>query len=321
VIILLHAAEALVALAFAFLVLADWIEVWHVLILVFLRGAAGAVSHTASQTILPSIVGREELVNAAAINAGVHNGTKILGPSMGGILIAQVGEGYCLLITAVTSVLTLIPLLKLQNLHAGRSSRSGYAHEFMEGVQFVLQSPVIFFATFITFGNALFGLPYAHFLPVFAREVLDVDASGLGLLMAAPGLGAILSSLFFTFFGWYRAPMRQVILSTLVFAGALIVFAASGQMAISLAALVVVGAMQMSFRVIARTLVQTSTPTHLLGRVMGIYLSDQGLTSFGAFLLGGVASGAGTPVTIMLAGGVCVLCSVFVWVKRAPDKV
>lgn len=314
-IILVHSVEALVALTFASLVLTGRIRIWQIFLLVFFRGATGAISQTASQSLLPSIVGRDALVNAAAINAGVHNCTKILGPSLGGVLITLAGEGFCLLITATTSVLTLIPLLKLERLHEERRARTGFVREFMEGVRFVLQSPPIFLATFITFGNALFGLPYFQFLPVFARDVLDVGASGLGILMAAPGAGAILASVFFTVSSGFGRPMRQVIGCTLIFAGALAVFSASNLMWLSLVALALLGAMQMSFRVLARTLVQSSTPTHLLGRVMGIYLSDQGLTSFGAFLLGGVATGIGTPSTMMLAGGLCALCSGFVWTK------
>jgi predicted MFS family arabinose efflux permease len=315
-IIFLHSVEALAALSFAFLVLAGSIRVWHILSLVFVRGAAGSISHTASQTLLPSVVLREELVNAAAINAGVHNFTKILGPSAGGILIARIGPGYCLLITALSSLLTLIPLLRLTRLNAVPLARTGFVREFMEGVQFALRTPKVFFATFITFGNSVFGLPYAHFLPVFAREVLNTGASGLGILMAAPGAGAIVSSVIFTLFGHFREPMRQVLVSSLIFAGALVVFSVSDLMLLSLLALVCLGAMQMSFRVLARTIVQTATPTHLLGRVMGIYLSDQGLTSFGAFLLGGIASGIGMATTLVFAGSLCAVCSGYVWIKR-----
>ena len=179
-----------------------------------------------------------------------------------------------------------------------------FVREFKEGLQYVWQAPVILSSVVAAYTFAVFIVTYQSFLPVFAKEILAVGPEGLGILMAAPGLGGIASLSFLASVGerWNRAMLLWFM--TTMTPICLILFCASPVFWLSVALLVFVGAGQVSFRTISRVIIQIEAPRSLMGRVMSVFNLDQGMRSVGSIVLGASATVFGAPLGLALTAGV-----------------
>ena len=190
-------ANLLQSLIFAALVLTGWLEFWHIVFLVVFMAIVSSFSTAAQQVVIVTLVPKEGVVSALALNSATHNLTKVIGPSIGGLLLTVIGPGPCLLIQALTIVGMLITLWKMQPSRPPTSDSKGdWMKDIVEGVSYLRQNRRLFATIVTTYSNGFFGISYAQFLPYFAQEVLHVGPAGYGLLVSAPGVGAVLISFF-----------------------------------------------------------------------------------------------------------------------------
>src|SRR3954447_16571949 len=188
----------LLPLTLAALTLSGHVRVWHVYVLATCLGIVNAFDIPARQSFVVEMVGRDDLLNAIALNSSMVNGARIVGPAVAGLLVAAVGEAWCFSINAVSYIAVITGLVLMQvprRKAAGRVRIPAALHDIAEGFRFVGRTaPVL--AVLVLLGSVSFaGMPYAVLMPVFADSVLRAGARGLGLLMGASGLGALAGAL------------------------------------------------------------------------------------------------------------------------------
>lgn len=309
------------AFVFWALVYFDLIRFWHILLLVLFIGTVNTLNQTARQSLINSLVPRGELMNAIALNSSIVNLSKVIGPSLGGVLIALIGVAGCLLVNAVSFLAIILSLLMMDLPPWQREEgEKNFWQEVMEGYDYVRTNSRVFSVLFLAYIVALVGSPYSRFLPVFATDIFHAGPSGFGFLLAAPGLGAVISGLCLASIGNVRRRGNFLFFSVFAFSLFLILFSFSRSMLLSLLCLVMVGASHIAFRAVANTTIQMETPPHLLGRILSLFFMDKGLWSFGTLFIGSVASLIGTPSAIALSGFICALSAAALLYHRTLQR-
>lgn len=308
--ILSRVANLIQSLTFAFLVFSDLLEFWHIVVLVIFMAIVSSFSTAAQQVVVVTLVPQEGVVSALALHSATHNLTKVIGPSIGGVLLTLVGPGPCLLIQALTITVMLATLFKMQPPAIPPKMMKGdWFKDIAEGVGYLRQNRRVFATILTTYSNGFFGISYAQFLPYFAQEVLQVGPSGYGLLVSAPGVGAVLISFFLSTHTRLSGMRRLLVGASLIYALAIFLFAISPFLALSMVLLAVIGSMQMSYRVLARAIIQEEIPPHLLGRAMSLFFLDRGFGSLGAVTIGSVAALVPVPIAVAASAIACGLVS------------
>jgi len=295
------------AFVFWALVYFSRIEFWHIVVLVLFLGTVNTVNQTARHSLINNLVPREDLMNAIALNSSMANLAKIIGPSLGGVLISIIGIAGCLFVNAVsflTIIATLI-VMEFPQIKGKVNVEAPFWQEVSEGYHFLLGQRRLFSIILLTYGIALVGTPYSRFLPVFATDILHAGPSTFGLLLAAPGIGAVIAGLGIASFGRLRRRMHFVAMSVYAFSASLILFSFSRSLPLSILSLILVGASNIAIRAVANSVVQMETPPDLLGRMLSLYFMDKGFWSFGTLFIGSIAHVVGTPRAIAISGAAC----------------
>jgi MFS family permease len=299
------------AFVFWALVYFSRIEFWHVLVLVLFLGTVNTINQTARHSLINNLVPRDDLMNAIALNSSMANLAKIIGPSLGGVLISIIGIAGCLFLNAVsflTIIATLI-VMEFPQVKAKANDEAPFWQEVSEGYRFLRGQRRLFSIILLTYGVALVGTPYSRFLPVFATDILHAGPTTFGLLLAAPGIGAVIAGLGIASFGRLRRRMHFVAMSVYAFSVSLVLFSFSRSLPLSILFLMLVGASNIAIRAVANTVVQMETPPDLLGRMLSLYFMDKGLWSFGTLFIGSIAHVVGTPRAIAISGAACSLAA------------
>jgi predicted MFS family arabinose efflux permease len=273
------------------------------------------------QALIPSVVPRRDLMNAIALNAVGFNATKVLGPALGGLLIAWVGAGGNFLLQAAAYGVVWAMLLSMQippNVTARAKEASAWGN-LKEGLVYVRRDPLVLALITAALVPQVLAIPYQALLPVFQKDVLGLGPEVLGLMLAAPGIGAMLSTASLATFGNRVRRKGLIMLGALVGLGlGLVLFASTTVLGVGLAALVVVGGCQVLFNATTQTMIQVAVPDHLRGRVMSIYMLDVGLRPAGSLAAGVATAFLGAPLTVSIMGClVILLVAVLAW--RAPQ--
>jgi MFS family permease len=305
-----------------FLVFFDFVRYWHVLLLACFLGVVNTVNQTARQSLVNDLVPKEDLPNAIALHASVFNLSRILGPSIGGLVIALVGVEGCFLVNAL-SFLALIFTLRQMDLPPWNPAvkKSALWSEVKEGYNYLRSHSQLYYIVALSYVVAMIGAPYATFVPVFATNVLRVGPTGFGLLAAAPGIGATTAGLWLASLGNYRPSLFWVCVFVLAYGFFLGLFAWSHYFIFSLVLLASVGFCFIAFRACVNTALQSATPPHLLGRVLSFFFMDRGLWSIGGLMLGSTASVIGISWTVGVAATICALAAATVLLSFRRDEV
>jgi MFS family permease len=248
------------------------------------------------------------LMNALSLYSIGFNVARILGPSMGGVLVLWIGVGGCYAVFAVGLILSGLALLGMRLTdQRNRGTEQNFIREFKEGFRYISGSPVILSSIVAAYTFSIFVSTYQRFLPVFAKDILNVGPQGLGLLMAAPGLGGIACLTFLAAAGerWKRTTLLWV--TTTVTPVFLMLFCASPFFWFSALSLAFIGAGQVSFRTTGRLIIQIEAPRELLGRVMSVFNMDQGMRSIGSIVMGTFATIFGASLGLALTAGVSLI--------------
>src|ERR1700733_6321748 len=196
VVIATQSTSMVLALVLAALTLTNRIRIWELFVLACLLGVVNAFDIPARQSFLVEMVGREDLMNAIALNSSMFNGARIIGPAIAGILVAKIGEGWCFFANGISYVAVIIGLLMMRVSPPARraSAASPWAH-IIEGFRFVRHTAPIRAILLLLGLVSLVAMPYTILMPIFADKILHGGARGLGILMGATGVGALLGAL------------------------------------------------------------------------------------------------------------------------------
>lgn len=311
------------ATAMAWLVLAERIELWQILLLSLMLGGISAFDIPARQAFLVRMVEKkEDLGNAIALNSSIVNTARMLGPSAAGLLIAAIGTGVCFLFNAVSFVFVILSLLlmRLPGEQKNKAHRS-ILGELGEGIRYTFGYAPIRYVILLLFLASLTGMPYVVLMPVFAKETLLGSANTYGLLMGASGLGA-LGGAFFLATRKNALGLETVIpVAAAVFGGGLILLSLSRSFILAIAVIVVTGFGMMLLMATSNTVIQSIVADDMRGRVMSFFtMAIMGTAPFGSLLAGSLAKEIGVPTTIALGGGACLVGALLFTVKLPKIK-
>jgi len=291
----------------------DWI-----LALSALLGTINALDMPVRQSLVADLVPRSDLSSAIGLNSSAFNVARILGPSVAGVIVAAAGEGLCFLVNAASFLVVIACLLAIQE-GADLKSVPGSATSLLaEGLRYAWQTPHVRALLTLIAVLSLTAMPYAVVLPVYAGEILKTGPGGLGALMAATGVGALMGALQIARRGSVHGLGTVIAKSVALFGLSLLALAASTAFWLSLLIIIVVGYGMVTSMAGTNTLLQSLVPDLLRGRVMSFYtIVFLGLAPFGSLLAGTVASHVGTPLTIALGGIIAIISAGFFW-KALP---
>jgi len=309
ILVITQTTSMVLPLILATLVFTGHVHVWHVFALAATLGVVNAFDVPARQAFVVEMVGKEDLVNAIALNSSIVNGARTIGPAVAGVLLAAVGEGWCFLINGLSyvAVITGLLLMKLP-------ARDKQIHpppalaDTVEGFSFVRRSPPVRDLLLLVGLVSFAGMSYSVLMPIFADSILHGGPKGLGLLMASAGFGSLCGALSIASRSSTRGLGRVVALSALTFGVGLMVFALSRAFWLSAALLFVVGMSMITQAASTNTLIQSMVPDALRGRVMAVYaMMFMGMSPIGALLQGALAERIGAPYTLVIGGFICVV--------------
>jgi MFS family permease len=308
------------ALVLATLDLTGAIRVWHLFILIPCLGIVNAFDAPARQTFVVELVEkREDLGNAIALNSFLFNGARLVGPSIGGILISILGEGMCFLLNGLSFFSVIVALLAMRIISENRASQGKQMWQVLkEGFNYTFGFAPIRFILFLLGLASLMGMPYTVLMPVFAKDILHGGPQTLGFLMAASGVGAVIAALYLASRKSVLGLGRIIAVASGVFGIGLIGFSLSHVLWLSLLLLVFVGFGMMVHIASSNTVLQTMVDDDKRGRVMSFFMmSMMGMTPFGSLLSGFLASKIGASSTLIIGGASCILGS-FLFSKKLP---
>jgi MFS family permease len=312
-------ASMILAFALAGLTLGKIITVWELIFIAFLVGIVNAFDVPIRQAFFVQMVGKEDLPNAIALNSSIFHGARVVGPAIAGATIAWLdahhvnsSEGWCFLMNGVSflAVIGALAAMRIAKTEPKPPQGSPFQN-FIQGFRFAMHDLPIRSALILLAVLSLFGLQYAVFLPLFAKDVLHSGVGGFGLLMSFAGVGAVLGALHFAARTDYKGLARWIAATSMVCAIGLEVFAQSRVFWLSSAVLVIVGFAVTSQMTATNTLIQYRVPDELRSRVMAVYATMMmGMQPIGALIAGGVAKHAGAPTTLAVFGILVLLGSV-----------
>ncbi|HJQ68161.1 MAG TPA: MFS transporter [Blastocatellia bacterium] len=297
------------ALVLAALTLTNHVTVEAVIALAFVLGAVNAFDLPTRQSFVAEMVGREDLMNAIALNSSMINGARIVGPALAGLIVAWVGEGHCFLINGLSYIAVIGGLLsmKLTNREVRKPTGSALT-DLKEGFAFIRRTRPVRAVLLLVAFVSIFGLSYIVLMPIFANTILGGGARALGTLLSAAGLGALGGALTLAARREVRGLGRVAAMSVAALGLLLVAFSFSRNIILSATLLVPIGFTLMLQMSASNTLLQTMVPDRLRGRVMSFYsMSLMGMTPFGSLLAGGAAARVGAPWTIRAGGLLCVV--------------
>lgn len=308
------------ALLLAALVLTGVVQVWHVIVLATLLGVFDAFDIPARQSFFIRLIDDPaDLGNAIALNSSVFNLARLIGPSVAGILIAMIGEGWVFALNGLT-YFSMIAALLLMRLEPGepREAPTGVFRNLREGFGFAWNFPAVRAVLLLITTSSFFAVPFVVLMPIFATDILGGGPGTLGVLMAAQGVGALTGALFLASRQTTTGLGRLIAIAATLFGGSLLLFGASRSIWLSLPVLAVAGFGLMVQSASSNTFLQSIVGDTMRGRIMSLYtMAFVGTLPLGSLYAGWVADHFGASLTVMVGGGVA-LAAAAVFRRRLP---
>jgi MFS family permease len=318
VVIATQVASMLLAFVLAALTLTHRVQVWHVFVLAALLGVVNAFDIPGRQSFLVDMVGKEDLMNAIALNSSMFNGARVIGPAVAGVLVARLGEGWCFFVNGVSYIAVIIGLM-LMDVHAPPrvSGKGSPLEHIIEGFQFVSRTAPIRALMLLLGVVSVTGMPYVVLMPIFADKILhdggqefatligshDLGAVRLGILMGSAGVGALLGALTLAVRSGVKGLGTWISVCCAGFGFSLMLFAFSKSFWLSVLLLLPVGYFIMLQMAASNTLIQVMVPDALRGRTMAVYsMMFMGMAPIGALLGGALSDRLGAAMTVAIGG-------------------
>jgi len=312
----------------AILVATDSIAVWHVLVVAAIMGFASGFDWPARLATIPLLVEKAQLKSAVALTAAAFNGSRIIGPAIGGILAGTIGIAACFFLNAalylpLILVLAFIPL-RAKAVDATRSSaatqltlRAGARGEVAEGYRYIWRTPTIRGLLSVDIVPLAFGVSYFTLAPAVAKDVLGLGETGLGILLACNGVGSLVGTILVALMTGMRHRGRIIVAGVGLFGVTMVGYALSGDVILSCILIGLLGLIASTYATLNDTLVQTLVDDNYRGRVLSVYSMLWGLTPIGGLIGGAMANVFGVQ-TALVVNGLLVLLYVPILFRFTP---
>ena len=311
-----QATSALLVGALATLVFAGAVQMWHVLVIAFLGGAVQTFDGPARMALYPHLIDRKDLMNAVALNNVVWQGTRLVGPVLAGFLIAAGGMALPLYITAACFLAMAVAIKLIRAPRTTGAQGRNVLANIAEGVGFVRSNSLFSSLIGLSYLNGFFGLSYILLLPIFAKDILEVGAQGLGIMNGVSGVGALVAIGFLTFRGDIQHKAVPLLGGAILFGVSLMLFAVSSSYYLSLLVLFLGGGAVAIHMMTIQTVIQARVPDRLRGRVMGIYSLTYSMAALGAFPAGFLAALLSVRFAVGFGGFVLAVCTLLIAVSQ-----
>jgi len=308
--------QLIATLVFGIIIIGGWVEIWHLFAFSLISGIAWALNMPVRQSVVPTTVPREDMMNAMALNSAGFNITRIVGPALAGLMIAQIGPGENFLVQSAAYLGVAITIMQLRLPEVKQASRDVNAwNNLKEGARYVWGHPTLRSQIALALIPVVIALPYIAILPQFNEDTLGGTAGSFGLLMAAPGLGAVVMTLVLASIKNMESKGLMLIGAVFGLGLSLIALSLARSLWVALPILVIVGAVQMAYMTTNQTVLQLSTPDEYRGRVMGIYMLNQGMLPLGSLFSGAVADLWSAPIALAVMGGLVAFMALVFFVR------
>lgn len=301
----------LITLAVTILIVTDAIQVWHLLTASILTGVVFSLNLPARQAIVPELVGEKRLMNAIALNSSGMNVTKIVGPALAGILVGLIGISGVYVLITVCYAGTVGAMLKVSPTGVtARTGKTGMISDIAYGFSYVRHNSLVLMLLALEFVVNFFGWPYMMLMPVFARDVFELGPTGLGILMSATGIGALFGSLGLAYAGDFRRKGLLLLGLFFAFGVGLILFSNAKTLHLALLFLLIVGGTATGSFALNNTLILSSIPHEVRGRVMSIYMMTWTAEALGVLPIAALAEAKGVPLAVSASGALLAILAV-----------
>lgn len=294
------------------LVFFNVVQVWHILCLSFIVGCAQAFGGPAYQALLPTLVGKEDIPNAIAMNSIQFNLARIIGPTIGGIALQNWGAAWCFGLNGLSFLAVIFSLYLIKTRFIPARSTEPILDSMGKGIVFIRQKPGMNSLIFLAFFMTMLGIPLLTFLPVFAKEVLSKGVSAYTLLLVCSGAGSVMGGLIVAAYGKIRGQGRTALMVLVVMGALMIAFSLSRLLPISCVIIFFSGASMMISMSMVSSLVQAVASDEMRGRVMSVYnVAFRGGMPVGSIILGGLIPIFSAPTILACTGGLLALLGVY----------
>ena len=304
----------------------DVIQIWHILLLSFITGTAQAFGGPAYQSLIPSLVGKQDLTNAIALNSIQFNVARMVGPLLAGATLAAFKRGgvadatayaACFMLNALSFLLVIVSLMSLHIKHLPAARTHNMLAELRQGLRFVREERSIMALMVLGAATTFFGIPMLTLLPVFAKDVFGSGVEGYSALLAFSGAGAVAGSMVVAWLGRFPRMGLTTLLVELFFAAMITILALNRSLYVSYLLLFVSGLALMIVLSSITSLVQLIAPNEMRGRVMSIYLvAFRGGMPIGSLVSGAIASVTSAPTVLALNGIALLMVSAYFLLKN-----
>ena len=300
---IVQGGNAFLTLVVATLDFTGLISFWHLMAVGVANGSLMAINMPSRQAILSEILPEDKLMNGIALQNSAMNLTRILGPAVAGLLIIFLGTAGVFYIVAVAYAVSVLTVAKIDaGAEAKSRSGKGMRGDIKAGFAYAAGNPVILGLLIMSFLPVLFGMSYYVLMPAWAREVLQVDSDGLGVLNAAIGVGALVGSLMLVSLGRFRKRGALLLAVCVAWGVLLATFSQSTSYQVAVAVLVLIGLASALYMSLSMTMLQLYSSPEMRGRIMSIAMMTFGLMPLSAVPFGIVAESRGTPDALLLSG-------------------
>ena len=300
------------------------VQYWHVAVLASLYGFAATLDMPTRQSFIVEMVGKDDLMNAIALNSAMFNGARMVGPAAAGLLVARYGVAPAFLLNGVSFLAVIVALLgiRAEGLPQAQAS-SSVRQDIVAGVRYAVGTPLVLLILGLLFFVSLFVINHNVLVPLLARDVLHEGAQGFGFLMAALGMGAVAGALALAVLGSGRPRLIVVVAAAIVASATTLSLAAIRHFWPATIALGLIGFSQIVFMASCNSTLQVTAPDRLRGRIMSLYaFVFVGVTPIGSFFVGSIAEVFGVSVAFAAGGGLGLLCvlALTFWWMRGPGR-
>ena len=312
-----QAVQMIVAFILAGLVVTDVVTVWMVITLSFISGCGQAFGGPAYQSLIPTLVGKEHLPNAVALNSIQFNLARVIGPVVAGVALASFGMAWCFGLNGISFLFVIAAILSLRDVHVPPLATESIVDQMKGGLRYVKNSRNLMAVMSIGFIVAFLGFPILTFLPVITRDVFGRDVGFYSRLMTFAGAGAVTGALVVAYIGKHRHIGKLLLIFLGLFGTAMALFSLSRTPALSAAILFIGASLLVMCTSLTTSLAQLLAPAELRGRVVSIYM----LAFRGGSPLGGLASGwlvtqvGSAPKVLMVNGVILTIVAVFFLIR------
>ncbi|MCL4466423.1 MAG: MFS transporter [Chloroflexi bacterium] len=277
-------------------------QVWNIILFTLLTGVGWAFNTPVRNSVVPKLVPRHDLMNAVALNSAGVNITRIIGPSLAGVMIAtiSVAGNFYLQSMAYVGIATMVMIMRIPPMQRAARDVSVFRN-LAEGARYIWHHPTLRSQMSLALIPVVVAFPYISLMPIFAKDVLGVGPEGFGVLSSAPGVGAVIGTLTIASLRVERKG-RLLFIALLGLSASLMLFSQSRSFVLSLVFLVFLGGFQMAYMTMNQTLIQVTASDEFKGRVMGIFMLNQGLLPLGSLFAGVVADIWNAPLAVLVMG-------------------